>query len=338
MPAYRLERPRINGRDTLVWYIVWSEGRRSRRFSTKTTDKVEARGVLARFAAAEAAPPERFTCADLSTAYLAERKEAGVKYPKALANCLRHTDAHFGALPPSMVSRATVRLYVGARRKAGVKDSTITKELCIFRQTMKFGVREGWMATEPKVETPGGGAPRQRFLSRLEFATIFHAASPLHLRVFLALAISTVARGKAILALTWNRVDFEQRIVWYAPHDPGSRKRAVQVPMSDRLATVLLKAKECSLSDHVVEWNGRPVKSIRKAYERACRMAGVDDAHRHDLRRTGASWAVQDGHSFDLVADLLGDSVEITRRHYAMFAPGHLRDVVNSIAGEGRRA
>lgn len=340
MPDYRLARPRINGSATLVWYIVWAEGRRSRRFSTKTTDKVEAKRVLARFVAAEAAPPESFTCADLSKAYLAERREAGVKYPKALENCLRHTDAHFGPLPPSMVSRATVRMYVSNRRGAGVKDSTITKELCIFRQALKFGVKEKWMDEEPKVETPGGGHARQRFLSRVEFATIFFAASPLHLRVFLGLAIDTLARGKAVLALTWDRVDFDRRIIWYAQHDPGSKKRAVQVPMSDRLATLLATAKECALSDHVIEWNGRPVKSIRKAYERACRLAGVPDAHRHDLRRSGASWAVQGGMSFDAVAALLGDSVEITKRHYAMFSPGYLREVVESIESGtgGRRA
>lgn len=340
MPDYRLKRPVINGRRTQVWYVCWSEGRRSCRLSAKTTDKVAAQKFLQQFAAVEAAPPETFTCADLASAYLAERTEAGVKYPKALANCIRHTDAHFGSLPPTMVSRATVRMYVGVRRKAGVKNSTITKELCIFRQTMKFGVREQWMKEEPYIPTPGGGAPRQRFLTRLEFGSIFHAASPLHLRVFLALAIDTLARGKGIVGLTWDRVDFERRIIWYAPHDPGSRKKAVQVPMTDRLAHILGLAKACALSNHVVEWNGKPVKSVRKAYERACSAAGIEDAHRHDLRRSGASWAVQGGMSFDAVAALLGDSVEITKRHYAMFSGEYLRSVVESIesGAGGRRA
>lgn len=340
MPDYRLKRPVINGERTQVWYVVWTEGRRSRRLTTKTTDKVVAQRFLAQFAAIEALPPEKFTCADLSIAYLAERKEAGVKYPKALENCLRHTDRHFGPLPPSMVSRASVRIYTAARRKAGVTDSTITKELCIFRQALKFGVKEGWMKEEPIFPTPGAGSARQRFLTRLEFGSIYHAASPLHLRVFLALAIDTLARGKGIVGLTWDRVDFDRRIIWYAQHDAGSKKRSVQVPMTDRLATVLARAKECALSDHVVEWNGKAVKSVRKAYERACRLAGIADAHRHDLRRSGASWAVQGGMSFDAVAALLGDSVEVTKRHYAMFSPEYLREVVESIESGtgGRRA
>jgi hypothetical protein len=72
--------------------------------------------------------------------------------------------------------------------------------------------------------------------------------------------------------------------------------------------------------------------TCRKAYERAVRLASIEDAHRHDLRRSGASWASQGGMSFEAVAALLGDSVDITRRHYAVFSPDYLQGVVDSIA------
>ena len=35
------------------------------------------------------------------------------------------------------------------------------------------------------------------------------------------------------------------------------------------------------------------------------------------------------------VATMLGDTVETTRRHYAMFAPDYLRGAVENIAGRG---
>lgn len=333
MPDYRLERPVINGKQSSVWYIVWTEGRRSRRISTRTGDKVEARAELQRLEAHQAAPPERFTVADLCDAYLAERQaNPKVKYPKAIANSLNHIKREMGALPPSMISRATVRSYIAGRRKK-VKDASISKELRFLRQALKFGVREKWMKDAPHVEVPGESAPRQRFLTREEFARIFFHASPLHLRTFLALAIDTLARGKHILALTWDRVDFERGIIWYAPHDPNSNKRTQPAPMSDRLRHQLTITKEASLSPYVIEWNGRHVKSVRKAYERAMELAEVEDAHKHDLRRSGASWAIQDGMSFDAVAVLLGDTVEMTRKTYAVFSPDYLRGVVESIAG-----
>jgi integrase len=331
----RLERPTINGRRSDTWYVVWTDGRRSRRVSTRRTDKVAAQRFLAQFQAIEAAPPEAFTVADLCDAYQKNREEpeSRVAYPKAIANSLRHIKGHFGDLPPSLVSRLTVRSYVEARRKL-VMDSTIDKELRFLRQALKFGVREKWMTDEPHIPVPGQAAPRQRFLTRSEFAALYFAASPLHLRTYLALSIDTLARGKHILALTWDRVDFERGIIWYAPHRPGSKKRVRPAPMTERLRTVLLTAQKAAKSDHVIEWRNKRVLNIRKAFGRAVDLSLSSDVHKHDLRRTGASWAIQAGESFDRVATLLGDTVEMTKSTYAIFSPTDLRGVVNRISME----
>lgn len=332
---YSLKRPIINGEPTSIWYVCWTEGRRSRRVSTKTADKVRARAFMVQFEAIQDAPPEIFTVGDLCDAYLKDRQaDPTVKYPAAIKNSLGHVKAAIGALPPSMISRATIRGYTAARRKL-VMDSTIDKELRFLRQALKYGVREKWMKgeDEPKIEVPGPSSPRQRFLTRSEVARIYFQSSPLHLRVFLGLAIDTLARGKHILALTWDRVDFDRRIIWYQPHDPRSKKKTQAAPMSPRLETLLRKAQEAALTPWVVEWRKGRVKSVRKAYGRAVAHAGISDAHKHDLRRTGASWAIQDGQSFDAVATLLGDTVEMTKKTYAVFSPQYLRDVVASIAG-----
>lgn len=296
---------------------------------------------MQQFASMQALPPERFTVGDLCDAYLKVKEaDPDIAYPKAIANSLKHIRAHFGGLPPSMVTRASVRIYIANRRKL-VMGSTIDKELRFLRQALKFGVKEGWLSSEPHVETPGAGAPRQRFMSREEFARIYFHASQLHLRLYLALSIDTLARGKHVLQLTWDQVDFDRRIIWYKSVRANSRKKTQAAPISDRLLVVLTTARKArGRSGRVVEWMGKPVLSVRKTYEGACRRAGVDDAHKHDLRRSGASWAIQDGQSFDAVAALLGDSVEITRKHYAMFSATYLRGVVDSIAGGqgGRRA
>jgi integrase len=296
---------------------------------------VIARRFLAQYSALQDAPPERFNVSDLCDAYLKGREDdPHVKYPKAIKNALNHVKAHFGDLQPSMIQRVSVRGYITQRRKAGVMDATISKELRFLRQALKYGKNEGWTDFEPKVEIPGESQPRDRFLTREEFARLYFHASPFHLRVFLALAISTGARGKHILGLTWDRADFVSGMVKFKPGESANKKTA-PIPMNAPLRAILETAFEArGKSGRVVEWNGKAVRSVRKAYERACRLAGLEDAHRHDLRRTAASWAVQDGHSFDEVATMLGDSVEITRKHYAMFSPTYLRGVVNSIAGD----
>lgn len=339
MPDYRLHRPVINGKQSSVWYICWSEGRRSCRLSTKTDDIKVARRQLARFVAAEEAPPESFSIGDLCDAYLKDREEdPSVHYPKAIRNSLNHIKAHFGDLPPAMLRKVGIKAYVTQRRRSEIADATISKELRFLRQALKYGVANKWMDQEFEFELPGEGQPRDRFLTRNEFARLYFHASPFHLRVFLALAISTAARGKHVLALTWDRVDFSgDGMVRYKP-GRSANKRTAPIPMNIQLRPVLERAYEARSGDgaHVVEWRGKRVLSVRKAYERACRLAGLDDAHRHDLRRTAASWAVQDGNPIEAVAEMLGDTVETTRKHYAVFAPDYLRGVVKSIAG-GRR-
>ncbi len=66
--------------------------------------------------------------------------------------------------------------------------------------------------------------------------------------------------------------------------------------MTGRLYALLKLAEAASARDEegallcprVISWNDKPVKSVRKAYERAVRLASIEDAHRHDLRRSGA--------------------------------------------------
>jgi integrase len=334
MPDYRLDQPVINGKRTTKWYVVWSEAGRSHRQSTGATDKVDARKYLARMAAIQDEPPDRFTVGDMCDAYLKDREEnPRVHYPKAIRNSLNHIKGHFALLPPSMVSPMTVKTYTSQRRKAGVMDATISKELRFLRQAMKYGVRNGWITAEPEISVPGEGEPRDRYLSREEFARLYFSASPLHLRLFLALAISTAARGKHILTLTWDRIDFDAGMVRYRPGGSANKKTA-PVPINGPLLSILTEARKVAgKSGYVIEWEGFQVKSVRKAYARACRLAGLDDAHRHDLRRTAASWALQGGASFDEVATMLGDTVETTRKHYAMFSPDYLRGAVDNIAG-----
>lgn len=334
MPDYELKRPVINGRESSVWYVCWSENRRSCRRSTGSTDKVVAKRFLAQYQAAIEAPPETFTVADLCDAYLKGREEdPKVAYPQAIRNALGHIKRHFGDLPPSMISKATVRTYTAQRRRVGMKDSTISKELRFLRQALKYGVNEKWMpGPEPHVEIPGESVPRDRYLTREEFARLFFHASPFHLRVFLALAISTAARGKHILALTWDRVDFDRGFVRYRPGASANKKTA-PIPMNSNLRPILEKAYEArGKSGRVIEWNGKRVLSVRRAYTRACTLAGLSDAHRHDLRRTAASWAAQDGVPIEEIAQMLGDSVEMTRKHYAQFSADYLRGAVDSIA------
>lgn len=76
----------------------------------------------------------------------------------------------------------------------------------------------------------------------------------------------------------------------------------------------------------MIEWNGKPVQSIRKVFARAVANAGLRDVGMHTLRHTAAVHMVEGGTDIGEVAQFLGHSnPSITFRVYARYSPTHLR-------------
>jgi integrase len=314
------------------WYVVWGEGRESRRLSTGTSDKVEAERFVARFESAKGRPPETFDINLLCDAYLEDRKPM-VRAFGSLEFSLKAPREHFGLLHPNLVNKALVRAYVAKRRYQGRRDGTIDKELRTLRQALAWGVREEWMGRAPYIESPGGGPARQRWLTRAEAGKLLDACVEPHVRMFMLLALHTGARAGTILDLTWDRVDLERGLVIYPPASQRSRKRTAVVPINKVLRPALDTAREFALSDWVVEWRGKPITKIAKGFKEARRRSGIAHCTIHDLRRTCASWMLQEGQSFAAVAAYIGDTEDMVRKVYGQFAPDWLRAAAESLEG-----
>jgi len=152
------------------------------------------------------------------------------------------------------------------------------------------------------------------------------AKSP-HIRVFLILGLATGARAGAILDLTWDRVDFTHGTIDYRP--PGriqTNKRRTVVPMNATARDALEEAYRGRLSDHVVEYNGKPVKSVKKAIERLASDTGIHVSP-HVLRHTCAVWMAQADVPMQKISQYLGHtSLAMTVAVYARYSPSFMQD------------
>ncbi len=198
---------------------------------------------------------------------------------------------------------------------------------------LNFAYSKGWILEAPKLSLPAKRPPRDRFLSEEQGQALLAAARPLHLRLFIMIALSTGARRGAILGLTWDRVLWDQSIIdFHDPTLPINKKRRASVKVQKPLIVALRDARELALSDHVIEFNGKPIKSVQTAFKKAAAAGGVPWATPHILKHTAISWLAELGWTVDQIADFTETNPDTVRRIYRKFSPNYLQDVSESLS------
>jgi integrase len=87
----------------------------------------------------------------------------------------------------------------------------------------------------------------------------------------------------------------------------------------------------------VIEFDGHPIKSIRKAFRHAAEAAGLTGVTPHVLRHTAASWAMQNGADMAATADYLGMTVQVLQSTYGHLHPDQHKDVLRAITKGNRK-
>lgn len=154
----------------------------------------------------------------------------------------------------------------------------------------KSGVRENPMVGVPRDRVPR----RLKTLTPGQLRAIVQHAAP-HLQLALAIgALAPKLRLRNVLNLRWKHDvadDYSYLIVDRHKTDKETGLPLV-APISGPLREVL-KAVRRRGGTHVIQYHGKPVKDIKTALRRACRMAGVKygkgEITYHSLRHTMAT-------------------------------------------------
>lgn len=305
------------------YYAVWPENGQTRRISLRTDNLDLAKQRLADLQR----QPVGDTAQDIFNAYTDDRRDR-TTHPRML-DAWKRLKPHFAHLRPDQITRMTCRSYIEQRRRDDVSDGTIIKELTTLRAALRWHDHN----TPAKFEIPSAPAPKERFLTREEFLALRDACASPHVKLFVILALSTAGRAAAILELTWDRVDFERGLIRLAiPDDHGRKKGRATVPMTSMARTALEEAKRGALTNYVIEYAERQVKSVKKGFREACRRAGLDDVTPHTLRHTAAVWMAEAGTPMTEIASYLGHTnSQITERVYAKYSPEYLRGAASAL-------
>lgn len=249
--------------------------------------------------------------------YLDEK--AGRRSHGSMLTAWRALEPTFAHLRPDQIDRKLCRSYAAMRRKAGISDGTIIKDLAVLRAALRFAGKAG--AT---FELPSAPAPSDRYITRAELQRLMDSCALEHIRLFIALAWSTAGRHGAILELTWDRVNLQTGVVKLAEHGQERRKGRATVKVRGWALDMLTAAHGVRTSAYVVEWAGRPVKSIKRSFAEAAARAGLGDVTPHVLRHSAAVAMIQAGVPLLQVSQFLGHTtIKVTEHVYARYAPDH---------------
>lgn len=319
MQKYRIGR--LNGRYTVSWLL--EDGRR-RRFRLDARTRKEAEAEALDVLRKETMTASGGTVSDIWPLYLAERR--GRRAAVTMESTGRVLLPFFGHFRPEQVTVQHCRDYDAKRTGEGKAKGTVWTELGHLRIVLNWAAKKGLIQRAPHIELPRKPAPKDRYLTKAEIGRLLLADCQPHVLLAIKLMLTTAGRQGAILDLTWDRIDFDREQIDLRLNDGGPRKGRALVPMNDMSMEALREARAAALTDHVIEWNGKPVRSIRKGFSRAVASAGLKGVGMHTLRHTAAVHLVEGGTDMAEVAQYLGHSnPSVTFKVYARYSPTHLR-------------
>lgn len=342
--------PKLFVNDSMIFEIRWTEGRRSNRLSTKTTDRAEAEVFFAKWMLSRSEKAaSAHTIGAILDAYLAEHVAMKVVDKARQEDCVNNLRAELGKRLPAELTFDVMSVYRERRRTGKVNghpvgDGTLRRELNCLVAAINHALKHRRIthADVPHIDLPSTPPPKDLWLDETQAEQFWQAAERVGGRIFLfvAVALETASRKAAIEYLRWSQVDLNAGVIHFQ-NDGGLRtnKRRVAVPISERLAAVLFKAKQTAETEWVlgtpysIQHSFARVKA--EAYGATCNSKFMQICP-HTLRHTWATLASRAGVPLFQIAGVLGDSLPTVMRVYAHHSPDHLRGAVNFRAQPAR--
>jgi integrase len=302
-------------------------------------------------------------CADVLSIYLSDVGEPADQF-EIIARIGRLNE-FWGGKMLSAVNAQTCGRYVKHRGNRG----GARRDLETLRAAINHHAKEGFHRGVVRVSLPPKGEARDRWLTRKEAAALIwhcwrhrekqtvHAGSakgrpvltnkrPLrHVAKFILIGLYTGTRAGAIATASpyaeqgRSFVDLERGIFYRkAIGKRATKKRQTPAPVPPRLLAHLRRWKERKMiANCFVEFNGKPVASVKKGFRTAVGLAKLPGkVTPHTLRHTAATWLMQRGVPIWEAAGFLGMSPEVLQDTYGHHHPDYLKGAAAAIGQKGR--
>ncbi len=224
----------------------------------------------------------------------------------------------------SHINMGMIEEYKIWRKKQGVTDNTINKELRFLSTLINKAVEFEWIKEHKlfrkAILIKGVKSERIRYLTTEEEERLISAIKSLKNYLLLDIvlfALNTGMRLNEILGLKWENVKYKEKLIVLFPEQTKNKKIHI-IPINQKAFEIIEKRFETKdrRCPYVFHRNGEKVKSIKEGFTNALKKANIKNFTFHDLRHTFASRLVQKGIDLYVVKELLNhSSITVTQRY-----------------------
>lgn len=224
-------------------------------------------------------------CLNLAVADMRQRQLADYQNSKGKVKSI--IEPEIGWMRAASFNWKQAWKYIEARRAAGVRDSTINRELSLIRKGFKLAAspEHQLIAVAPSVPTlDEGDNVRTGFLTPAEYDRMMDAL-PNYLQPLLCVAYHTGLRRSTLLSIRLDQVDLAAGLIWIKRTQTKNRTSQT-APILDGAMRGYCEMAVAANRKFLFEHDGLQIRSFKNAWAAAKKVAGLPNLLFHDLRRT----------------------------------------------------
>lgn len=220
------------------------------------------------------------------------------------------------------ITSTMLNKYVVKRSKQNIKMTTIHRELCDIRAILNWSLKEKLISANPMA---GYAMPRKDDaevlpVSQEEIERIINNAAP-HLQRAMMLSYFCGLRPGAVelLSIKYGQVNWSASSITIISAQKGGVSRR-EVPIHPSLPLrEWFEEDGCKEDAYMITWNGRPVQSLKTAFNAAKRRAGVSSRKLplYSLRHAFVTTLLHLDVNIHTIANISGHDVRTMLKHYA---------------------
>lgn len=247
-----------------------------------------------------------------------------------------HLVPAFGKLPLNDISAERVERYKSRKVADGLSPKTVNNQMMVLARCLRSAVEWGLIDKMPRFQWLKTSSHRLDFLSYEEARLLLSYDREPMWRDMILLALRTGLRRGELMALHWDDIDLERRLLTVrrslvlGRFGTPKSNRERYVPLSAEVCAMLAaRSSAPSLVFHKPGGRHLSREMMDNALPRACRRVGIRPVGWHLLRHTFASHLATEGVSLRVIQELLGHASITTTMRYAHLAPSALREAVD---------